>query len=231
MPHRDSTSSSRASTSSRSFVVVVERRADCAGCGSSICQRTTRTTSPFPERRTACSLATTPSSIPKLPLQLLVDGHAAVDLRLRHGDPRARAEEAAGDPERLRPDEVRGPARSWRRPATASQVPVSILLPRRQRRLDGTQPAAALRLRLVRRHHGADVQLERAEPRRPRLRLRHRPHPRRAGDGPPVVRRRQDDEEEEHVQRFHRRRRLSGQARVHASRTGWSPTAAAPAAC
>ena len=50
-----------------------------------------------------------------------------------------------------------------------AQVPVSILM-RKGAAIDGAEPAAAVRLRLVRRDHRADLQLERAQPRRPRLR-------------------------------------------------------------
>ena len=49
--------------------------------------------------------------------------------------------------------------------------------------------------------------------------------------GRAVVRRREDDEEEEHVLRLHRRRRVPGEERLHASRIVSSPTAAAPAGC
>ena len=48
---------------------------------------------------------------------------------------------------------------------------------------EGRQPSPApLRLRILRREHGRVVPLRAAQPARPRLRLRHRPHPRRPGD-------------------------------------------------
>ena len=74
--------------------------------------------------------------------------------RLRHRDARARAEEAPGDSERLRPGPLRGAAPDGDARATACMVPVSILLQRgaRARRLE---PAAAVCLRLVRRQHRA----------------------------------------------------------------------------
>ena len=44
-----------------------------------------------------------------------------------------------------------------------------------------------------------------AVPAGPRLRLRHRPHPRRRRDGPELVRERQDADQEEHLHRLRRR--------------------------
>ena len=49
------------------------------------------------------------------------------------------------------------------------------------------QSAAGLRLRLLRCQHGPGFQQRPAEPAGPRLRLRHRSHPRRRGVGAPLV--------------------------------------------
>ena len=101
-----------------------------------------------------------------------------------------------------------------------AKVPVSLIVLKNSWKQNGTHPLLLYAYGSYGATTEAGLQLERAEPRRPRLRLRDRPHPRRTGDGPPVVRRRQDDEEEEHLQRFRRRRRLPPAREVHAPRTG-----------
>ena len=91
-------------------------------------------------------------------------------------------------------------------------------LPARSASGRGRQPVAPLRLRLLRRQHGRGIQFAAAEPARPRLRLRHRPHPGRRGDGALLVRRRQAPEQEEHLHRLRRRRRASGGRGLRRSR-------------
>ncbi len=137
--------------------------------------------------------------------------------------------EAAGDPQRLRQDEVRGAPRHG---ARARRRLGARLDSHAEGRAARRQPAAAaLRVRLVRRHHRAHVQLIGLQPRRSRDDLRHRARPRRPGDGPAVVRRREDAEEEEHVLRLRRRRGVPGQVAATPNPIVSSPTAAAPAGC
>ncbi len=89
--------------------------------------------------------------------------------------------------------------------------------------------AAALRLRLLRLQPGRILPPDGALAAGPGLRLRHRPHPRRAGAGPAVVRGRQAAEEEEHLHRLHRLRPRPGRRAATPPRTGCSPWADPPA--
>ena len=73
---------------------------------------------------------------------------------------------------------------------------------------------AAVRLRQLRPFDRPDLQPDHRQPARPRHGLRHRPHPRRPGNGPQVVRRRQAVPQEEHLHRLHRRHRFPGQGRL-----------------
>ncbi len=92
-----------------------------------------------------------------LSFQLLVAGHAVVDLRLRPGDAGADAEETAGDPQRLRPGQVRGApcdgAGARRRRGAGLDPDAQGHAARR------VEPAAAVRVRILRLHDGADVRL------------------------------------------------------------------------
>ena len=74
-------------------------------------------------------------------------------------------------------------------------VPVSLLY-RKDTPLDGTAPLPALRLRRLRHHDSGGLLDQPAVAGRPRLRLRHRPYPRRQGEGLPLVRRRAAREED-----------------------------------
>ena len=66
---------------------------------------------------------------------------------------------------------------------------------------------------------------------RPRHDLRGRARARRRRDGPALVRGRQDAPQAQHVHRLRRRRAAPHRRRLHDRPTGWSPRAAAPAAC
>ncbi len=110
------------------------------------------------------------------------------------------------------------------------KVPVSLVY-RKGFVKDGDGALPALRLRVVRREHGRRLRLGPPEPPRPGVRLRHRPHPGRAGDGPGLVRGRQAPQEEEHLHRLHRLRRVPRGPEVHEPRPGSSPRAGARAGC
>ena len=86
------------------------------------------------------------------------------------------------------------------------QVPIS-LLHRRDLVLDGTAPLLALRLRRLRHDDAGGVPHQSPEPRRSRLRLRHRAYPRRHREGLALVSRRQAREETEHLLGLRRLRR------------------------
>ena len=80
---------------------------------------------------------------------------------------------------RLRPERVRDRTRLWATAPDGTRVPISIVH-RRDLRIDGTAPAAALRLRLVRDLDRPDVLGRRGcQPARPRLRVRDRARARR----------------------------------------------------
>ena len=118
-------------------------------------------------------------------LRLHVDGHAVVGLRLRHGHPGAGAEEAPARARRLRPVAVHdraavGHGRGRDQGADLDRVPQ-----RPAHRRLGAGPA--LRLRLLRGQHGPGLLGRPAQPARPRLPVRHRPHPGRRRAGPALV--------------------------------------------
>ena len=152
-------------------------------------------------------------------LQLSVDGHAVVGLRLRHDDAQADAAQAAGSARRLRPVALRGEARLGRRARRHEGAGLARAQEGHRARRQGA--AAALRLRLVRRVGSADVLLESPEPARPRRDLRHRLHPRRRRDGRGVARAGPHDEEDEHLHRLHRLRRAPRQEPLHRPPIGW----------
>jgi protease II len=136
--------------------------------------------------------------------------------RLQHGDEGEEAPQAGGGPGRLRARRLpgRAPLRDGPR---RGRGPHLARLPEGAGQ-ERQEPAPPLRVRLLRGDHGRRLQLGPPEPPRPGLRLRHRPHPGRAGDGPLVVRGRQAPQEEEHLHRFHRLRGLSRRRQVHQSR-------------
>ena len=121
------------------------------------------------------------------------------DIEARH----TRADQAAAGPRRLRRRRSTSPSGCGpRRPtangcrcrsSTGGDTPI-----------DGSGAVPAVRLRLVRAQHRPGLLVAAAQPARPRLRLRHRPHPRRRRDGPALVRRRQDAAQAQHVHRLHR---------------------------
>ena len=111
-----------------------------------------------------------------------------------------------------------------------AEVPVSLL---HRRDVDAGRhgAAAALRLRLLR-HGDAGVVLgQPAVAGRPRLRLCHRPYPRRRRQGLGLVPRRQAREEDQHLRRLHRRRPRAGRRAATPRPAASWPMAAAPAAC
>ena len=95
-----------------------------------------------------------------------------------------------------------------------AMVPVSLVY-RKGFEPDGTSPLLLYAYGSYGYSMDAGFRLEPAEPAGPGLRLRHRPRPRRPGDGPPVVRGRQAAQEEEHLHRLHRLRPLPGGQEVH----------------
>ena len=125
-----------------------------------------------------------------LALRLLLDDDAGRDLRLRHGDARPHACASA---RRCRAGMIPADYVTRRLYAPAPDgetVPVSILYRRDTpaRRLGARLP---LRLRRVRHLHPRLVLDDAPVARRPRLHLRHRPYPRRQGQGLPLVHGRQ----------------------------------------
>ena len=123
-------------------------------------------------------------------LHLLVDDDAGAGLRLRHGDAHARAAQDAGGAERPQSGRLRHAPRCWRRRPTARPVPVSLLY-RKDTPLDGSAPLFLYGYGAYGITIPAGVLDLAAVAGRPRLRLRHRPHPRRQGQGLSLVHRRQ----------------------------------------
>ncbi len=164
-----------------------------------------------------------------LALPLFVDDHADRDLRLRHGHPqrtlRKRQEIPSGhDPANYVTTRIMAHGRTTARRCRCRSCTAATSARR-------PRAAAALRLRLLR--HG-DAGLVLGQPPvagRPRLRLCHRPYPRRRRQGLGLVSRRQAREEDQHLRRFRR----GGRARSSPSATprpgASSAMAAAPAAC
>ena len=105
-------------------------------------------------------------------------------------------------------------AREWAIAPDGTRVPISLVY-RHDTKLDGTAPAHALRLRLVRALDRPDVSCVAPVAARPRVRLRDRAHPRRRRDGSHVVRAGPARTQDEHVHRLHRVRRAPGRAAVH----------------
>ena len=97
-------------------------------------------------------------------------------------------------------------------------VPISILYRKdtRPRRLGA---GLSLRLRGLRDLDSRLLLDDAPVARRPRLHLRHRPHPRRQGQGLSLVHGRQARQEGQHLHRLHRGGRIPGRARSHAART------------
>ena len=143
-------------------------------------------------------------------LQLHLADHAGHHVRAQRRHRRAQAAQARAGA-RLRPGRSTSPSACGRPRATASKVPVSLVY---RKGFEKNGKAALLQYA-----YGSYGTLDRpalqrpgGEPARPRHGLRHRPHPRRPGDGPQVVRRRQAVQQEEHLHRLHRRHRLPGEA-------------------
>ena len=91
--------------------------------------------------------------------------------------------------------------------------------------------AAALRLRRLRLRHPGLLRHQAPVAGRPRLRLCHRPCPRRHRQGLGLVHGRQARPQGQHVRRFHRRRACSGRGGIHRRKGASWRMAAAPAAC
>ena len=187
------TCSSRASTSSSSSPSSPSGATGCAGCGSSIWRRTRATTSRCRRRPTRVFPATNEEFVDRARTASTTRRRSrrrrcsTTDVATRARVLKKRQEIPSG----FDADAATKCAVAWRPPATARWCRCRSSCKRGivARRLES---AAAVRVRLLRRDHRARIQLQRLQPRRPRLRLRHRAHPRRPGDGPRVVRRRQD---------------------------------------
>ena len=167
---------------------------------------------------------------PHVPLQLPVARHAAVRLRLRHGDAERRRSSRSSRCSAATTGRSTRPSASSRPPRTASQVPISIVY--RKGLVEGRhRPAVPLRLRLLRLPAARHLLVEPREPARPRRRLRHRARPRRRRDGQGLARRRPHDARSEHVHRLHRRRRVPARREVRQPRPARRSRAAARAGC
>ena len=163
-------------------------------------------------------------------LHLLVDDDAGRDLRLRHGDARARAAQAPGDAVRAQSGRLRDARASSRRRADGETgAGLDPLSPRHAPRRLGA--AAALRLRRLRHLDSGLVLDGAAVAGRPRLRLRHRPHPRRQGEGLPLVHGRQARAEGQHLHATSSPPASTSSARAIRGAAASSPTAARRAAC
>jgi hypothetical protein len=161
-------------------------------------------------------------------LHVPVDDHAVVDLRLRHGDAGADTAQADGSAGRVRPGGVPHGAR-FATVRDGTRVPVTLVYRATCAATDRSRCCSTATAPTA--QHGPDVLIPAAEPARPRLHLRDRAHPRRAGVRPRVVRGRQAAREEEHVFRLHRCRGAPRRERLHRRRHSSTPRAAARAAC
>ena len=109
-------------------------------------------------------------------------------------------------------------------------VPVSLLY-RKDTPLDGSAPCLLYGYGSYGIAIPAGFSTNALQPRRSRLRLRHRPYPRRQGQGLSLVQGRQAREEDEHLQGLHRGRRAISRSRSSRARAGSWARAARPAAC
>ena len=162
-------------------------------------------------------------------LRLHLDDDAGVDLRLRPGDARARAEEAPAGAG-LRPVAVRERAHRSPSPRDGTEVPISLVY-RKDAQARRAAAAPPLRLRQLRHSDRRRVLAVARLAARPRRRLRDRPHPRRRRPRPQLVRGGQDGEEADHLRRLHRLRRGADRRRPDDAGACSRSKAAAPAAC
>ena len=146
-------------------------------------------------------------------LHLFVDDDAGAGLRLRHGDARARAAQGAGGALRPRSGRLRDAAASSRRRRTARRCR-SRCSTAATRRSTASAPLLLYGYGAYGISIPAAFSTNAAVAGRPRLRLRHRPCPRRQGQGLPLVRRRPAREEGQHLHRLHRRGALSWSRRA-----------------
>ena len=111
--------------------------------------------------------------------------------------------------------------RVWATASDGTRIPVS-LVHRVEVVPDGTNPARADRLRLVRDLVRPLLLGGPAQPARPRCRRRRRPRARWRGDGAALVRRRQAAREDEHLHRHPRLRRSTSSPRDGRPPTAWA---------
>ena len=112
--------------------------------------------------------------------------------------------------------------RTWARASDGTMVPVSLVY-RKPFERDGAAPHAAVRVRLLRQQHRSHLLQRQPEPAGPRGGLRHRAHPRRAGDGPLLVRPGEDAQQAQHLHRLHRGGGAPGARAVHRQRAPGHP--------
>ena len=163
------------------------------------------------------------------PLHLHVDGHAVTvfDYDLDTGSARSSRPprcSAATTPR----DYVTG--RLWATAPDGARVPIS-LVHRADVARDGPRPCLLYGYGSYEASIDPGFSIAPPVAARPRLRVRHRPHPRRRRDGPALVRRRQAPPQAQHVHRLHRRAPSTSSPRAARPPTGSSHAAARPAAC
>jgi protease II len=128
------------------------------------------------------------------------------------------------DPGQLRERTAHGGSPRRRQGAREHRLP-------QRHRAQRQEPLAPLRVRQLRLQHGRRVLGGTLEHARPRVRVRHGPHPRRKRDGAPLVRGRQAVQQDEHLHRLHRLWPSHGGRRASPRPTTCTPWAAAPADC
>ena len=162
-------------------------------------------------------------------LHLLVDDDAGPGVRLRHGGAHAHPAQDAGGAERPQPRRLRhAPTASARRRRRERARLAALSQGNPARRLGAALP---LWLRRLRHRHAGELLHQPAQPGRSRLRVRHRPHPRRQGQGLSLVYGRQAARRSSTPSRTSSPRPSSWQGSATPDADASSPTAARPAAC
>ena len=162
-------------------------------------------------------------------LHLFLDDDAGAGVRLRHGDADAHAAQDAGGAERARSGRLRHAPPAGARPRRRDGAGLGALPQGHAARRLGA--AVPLRLRRLRHHHPRELLDHAPVPGRPRLRLRHRPYPRRQGQGLPLVYRTASSRRSPTPSRTSSPPASTWRRRATPGAGASSPTAARPAAC